>query len=217
MYIQGFMPYDFLIFDLDGTISDPQDGFVKSLNYALNCHGFEARQPADLACHIGPPLERTLEILVGQNDASLIAALVVKYRERYNDVGYAENALYEGMDGILQTLSRRQDLHLAVCTSKPAPTARRILDMFGLLDIFEFVDGGDVGIAKGQQLAGLLANNDISKNSLMIGDRSHDLIAAHGNGLAACAVLWGYGSRQELETEKPRHIVGKPKNLCNLS
>lgn len=188
------MRYQTLIFDLDGTISDPKPGFVNSINHALAFHDLPARDETELKQHIGPPLETTLAALVDSDDPALIHSLVGKYRERYADIGYSENSLYTGIPNVLEALSGIDGLLLGVCTSKRADFAERILDMFGLRHHFAFVSGGDVGIAKWQQLESLLEQQRITTDSLMIGDRHFDLTAAHRNYLASAGVLWGYGS-----------------------
>jgi phosphoglycolate phosphatase len=183
----------------------------------LEHHGFEAKEASEITCHIGPPLDKTLPVLIQNGDKALIASMVDKYRERYLDTGFSENVVYDGMNEILYDLANNSDARIAVCTSKPAKTAKTILQMFGLLELFEFVSGGDVGIEKWQQLAELRADNIITEKSLMIGDRSVDLTAAHKNGLSSAGALWGYGSRAELEAEKPVYIFEQPKKLIHLA
>jgi len=207
---------DWLLFDLDGTLSDPAEGFVNSMNHALAAFDFPQRPAPELTSHIGPPIERTIADLTGLEDPIRIRAVIDKYRERYAETGYAENALYPGIAETLQQLSEIDGIRLGVCTSKRADFAERILELFGLRAHFEFVSGGDVGIAKWQQLEGLLAAGTISKHTLMIGDRHFDLTAAHKNGLAAAGVLWGYGSHQELSEHSPRHLFSKPTELLSL-
>jgi phosphoglycolate phosphatase len=99
---------------------------------------------------------------------------------------------------------------LAVCTSKRAESAERILRMFGLIDLFRFVDGGDIRISKTEQIRQLRKSGVVTSNAIMIGDRSVDLIAAHQNGLRSGGVLWGYGSLAELEAERPAHLFRRP-------
>ena len=98
---------------------------------------------------------------------------------------------------------RDTGFRLGVCTSKPEPAARKVLQHFSLLHHFEFVSGGDIGVAKQSQLKSLLDENVIDRDAVMIGDRSVDLTAAHNNQLKSIAVLWGFGSTTELAAEKP--------------
>ena len=126
------MKYDFLVFDLDGTISDPKDGIVRSLNYALSAHGFASQDEIELSTFIGPPLDSTFKALTKSDNPELILSLVAKYRERYSDVGFSENVLYSGISEVLEQLSSISGLELGICTSKRADFAERILELFGL-------------------------------------------------------------------------------------
>ena len=208
--------YEWLLFDLDGTLSDPADGFVNSMNHALASYNYPPRPAAELTPHIGPPLEVTLAHLTGSDDSTHVRAMVDKYRERYGETGYAENRLYAGIVDTLKKLSQIEGIRLGVCTSKRADFAERILQQFDLHHYFEFVSGGDVGIAKWQQLGKLLSNKTITQNALMIGDRHFDLSAAAKNNLASAGVLWGYGSRSELSEHSPKYLFNHPSDILNI-
>jgi phosphoglycolate phosphatase len=121
------------------------------------------------------------------------------------------------MPGVLEQLSGISGLKLGVCTSKRVDFAERILKLFDLWHLFAFVDGGDVGIQKWQQLQALKEGGVVSLKSLMIGDRNVDLAAAHRNGLSAAGVLWGYGSLEELEEHKPAYMFTAPRELLSLA
>ena len=170
------MSKDWLIFDLDGTISDPKDGIVRSFNYALQAFGMPARPEAEIAAYIGPPLDQTFIQLVGSHEPGLIQMLVAQYRERYAEIGYRENQLYPGIPSVLAQLAASDQYRLGVCTSKRADFAEKILEMFGLREQFEFVSGGDIGIEKWQQLEGLRRDGVISPQAVMIGDRAVDRV-----------------------------------------
>ena len=210
------MKHDILIFDLDGTISDPEDGIVKSINYALKHFDLEPRSGTEISQFIGPPMDTTFQSLTGETDPNLISSLISKYRERYADVGYSENVLYGGIRESLTTLYNNSESRLAICTSKRIDFATKILDMFGLLELFDFVNGGDVGIEKWQQLGALLEKNQITRQSLMIGDRYVDLTAAHINNLNSAGVLWGYGSKEEIKKESPLYLFSSTQQLVEL-
>ncbi|WP_105103931.1 HAD hydrolase-like protein [Microbulbifer pacificus] len=205
--------YEWLLFDLDGTLSDPAEGFINCMNHALEQHDFAPCAAAVLTPHIGPPLEQTMVHLTGSSDEALIRSMVEKYRERYGETGYAENTLYPGVAEMLENLSQIEHTRLAVCTSKRADFAGRILEQFELHHYFEFVSGGDIGIAKWQQLERLLAEKRITSHALMIGDRHFDLSAAHRNNLPSAGVLWGYGSRRELLEHNPAYLFEAPNDL----
>jgi phosphoglycolate phosphatase len=191
------MPRAELVFDLDGTISDPAPGIARCVNYALRACGFAEVSEADIARFIGPPLDQAFEILVPNPNASALKLLVEKYRERYIEIGYAENALYDGMPEALQRLSGA-GVALGVCTAKRADVAEKILEMFGIAGYFSFVDGGDVGVPKARQLARLLGAGCLASAAQMIGDRAVDIEAARANGLGSVGVLWGHGTGDEL-------------------
>ena len=201
-----------LLFDLDGTLSDPLQGLSRSLDHALTHHGFPTCPPQEVARYVGPPLDLTFIALTGVSNATLIRALVATFRERYLDIGYSENTLYPGIASALKTL-QAAGKPMAVCTSKRQDIALKILHMFGLADYFSFVSGGDVGIEKWQQLAELRAQQLIPPDALRIGDRAVDLVAAHRNGLPSAGVLWGYGDRSELIAEQPVHLFNKPADM----
>ncbi|UIP29682.1 HAD hydrolase-like protein [Photobacterium sp. TLY01] len=209
------MKHDILIFDLDGTLSDPKEGIVRSFNHALAHFGLPELPEEEITRYIGPPLDKTFIALTGNDDPQFIADLVARYRERYADIGYAENRLYDGVKDTLLAL-HNQKIRMGICTSKPAHFAEQILTLFGLDGLFEFINGGDVGIEKWQQLQDLRQRLMISPHSLMIGDRAVDLTAAHQNGLLSAGVLWGYGSREELETEHPTYLFETPAHWLHL-
>lgn len=200
---------DLILFDLDGTISNPIIGIARSINHALTAMGFEEVSESRIAKFIGIPIDETFAAFCETESGKLVNQLVIKYRERFSAIGYSENVLYPGVRKALIDLHEK-NLRLAVCTSKRADYARRILQLFQLDGLFRFVDGGDIGIRKEQQIARMLADGKITGNAMMIGDRSVDLAAAHASGLASAGVLWGYGSREELERENPSRLFGAP-------
>jgi phosphoglycolate phosphatase len=208
--------YDCIVFDLDGTLTDPAVGIAASLNYSLFHHNYPERTAAELSQYIGPPLDQAFIHLTGSSDQRHIHSLVAKYRERYSTIGYAENRLYDGIPPVLQSLAA-SGIKLGVCTSKRADFAEKILALFHLRQHFAFVHGGDIGITKDQQLASLLRDGLVSARSIMVGDRAVDLASAHQNGLASAGVLWGYGSTAELSAENPRHLFHSPSELLVLS
>ena len=136
------------------------------------------------------------------------------WSERYADVGYAENIVYDGIPAMLDTL-RDHGAVLGVCTSKLPIFAERILVYFGLRDRFAFVSGGDIGVHKWQQLAALRTQGRVDDDAVMVGDRAIDIDAAHRNGLHACGVNWGFGSLQELRSAGPRYLCDRPADIVD--
>jgi phosphoglycolate phosphatase len=207
---------DTLVFDLDGTISDPSLGIGRSMNYALAAFGHAPLADADVSEFIGPPIDVAFARMTKSNDERRIAGLVAKFRERYGRVGYAENTLYPGMVDALASLARA-GASLALCTSKRVDFANRILEMFEIRRHFSHVDGGDVGIHKRDQLHRMLCDGCIGAGSVMIGDRAFDIDAAHANGLESVGVLWGHGSRGELEAAGAHRLIDSPVQLHELA
>jgi phosphoglycolate phosphatase len=210
------MVYAYLVFDLDGTLSDSKEGFLHSANAALSEFGYASIQNNAADACIGPPLDFIFQKITGSEDSKHIQELILKYREAYGRTGVTQNSLYPGIANLLETLSQR-DVKLAVCTSKRVDFAETILTTHRIRHYFTFVDGGDVGIPKWSQLQNLLENRVLPDNAVMIGDRDIDLVAAHRNGLASAGVLWGYGSRQELTRENPTHLFEEPGQLVELA
>ncbi len=201
-----------LVFDLDGTLSDPSSGIINCVNYALPLCGFATRTEQEISAEIGPPLDLMFRKFIPEITDDQIDELVLYYRERFVTDGFAENYLYENIAETIDVLTQ-SGFRVGVCTSKPEKSARRVLEHFELLSYFDFVSGGDIGVAKQSQLQNLLQNNVIDKQAVMIGDRGVDLIAAHNNGLRSVGVLWGFGDVAELKAEKPEFILSDVTEL----
>ncbi len=209
------MRYETLIFDLDGTISDPFTGISRSINYALESLSYDPVDPQRIRTLIGPPLTQIFEHFLGALPSPDMQDLVDKYRERYATIGYAENEIYEGIPGIIGQLADT-GYRMGICTSKRADYAQRIVDMFGLGQHFSFVDGGGDGIEKRQQIESMIALGMAANTAIMIGDRAVDVVAGKSNDLASAGVLWGFGERAELEQAAPDHLLESPTDLLGL-
>lgn len=205
-----------LVFDLDGTISDPTTGICRSLNYALAAFGYAAVDEQDVSQYIGPPLDAAFRRLARDASEDAILGMVEKYRERYGNVGYAENVLYAGIPEALEHLASR-GVPMGICTSKRVDFAERILKLFQLRTYFLFVSGGDTGVRKADQLRLLLEQGIAGDCSTMIGDRAIDVTAARINGFRSVGVLWGHGSKQELLGVAPDRLLEFPVELRDLN
>ena len=204
-----------LIFDLDGTLSDPAVGVVRCMNYALSCFDYTPLPDSEITQHIGPPLEQTIARLTGSNDDKHVDAVAAAYRERYGEIGFKENTVYPGITEMLDAL-QEAGIPLGVCTSKLQINAERVIDSFSLGNYFQFICGCSAKSSKAEQLEKLLSDNAIDQKAIMIGDRAIDLTAAHSNGLSSVAVLWGYGSIGELRAEQPEKMVESPEALADF-
>jgi phosphoglycolate phosphatase len=208
-------PIAYLVLDLDGTISDPLVGIARCMNYALEQFGHLPIAEDRISQFIGPPLDYAFRSIIGPAPTDHIAELVVKYRERYAEVGYLENVLYPGIPEALEILSGAE-VPLGLCTSKRGDFAEKIMKMFGLRHFFKFLSGGDIGVQKKEQLAELLREGKISNGSYMIGDRAVDVEAGKENGLGSVGVLWGHGTEEELRLADPTYILRHPNQLAEL-
>jgi phosphoglycolate phosphatase len=205
-----------VLFDLDGTLTDPGDGFVACISYALAKLECPACSPAEIRRHVGPPLEETLARLI--EDQAKIPAAVAFYRERYAAKGYLENAVYSGIEDALQRL-QAAGANLFVATSKPTVFAERILEHFGLRRYFRAVYGSELDGTRSNKkaLLGHLRNRERISAAAMIGDRAEDMRGARANGLVAVGALWGYGSRQELAAAGAERLCERPADLEQLA
>jgi phosphoglycolate phosphatase len=208
-----------LLFDLDGTLTDPFVGITTCIRFALTALGRPAPPADELRWCIGPPLKQSLATLLGAGHAHLADEALAKYRERFGSVGLFENTLYPAVPGVLEAL--KADGHLLrVATSKPRIYATRIVEHFGLLPFFESVEGSELDgrhVDKGPLIAHILETHGLAPGDvLMIGDREHDVAGARANGVAAIGVLWGYGSRAELEGAGAIACAATPDDLLAL-
>lgn len=191
-----------ILFDLDGTLTDPAEGITKSVAYALESFGIHVEDCTQLYPFIGPPLLESFPDFYGFSPEQTQQA-IAKYREYFADRGIFENVPYPGIHQALATL-KENGKRLLVATSKPTVFARRILEHFELLHYFDFVGGSDLEGTrgkKGQVIAYTLKEMGIADPSQawMVGDRMHDVLGARENGLECAGVLYGYGSREELQ------------------
>lgn len=205
------MQYHTILFDLDGTLTDPKEGITKSVAYALQHFGIQVENLDSLTCYIGPPLAVSFPEYHGISEEDTPTA-VAKYRERFSDVGWAENLVYDGIEQMLAAL-KQAGKKLLVATSKPEVFAVRILEHFGLNGYFDLICGAPMHAPKGHGKADVirdaLERAGISELSgaIMVGDRLHDVEGAHKIGLPCIGVLYGYGDREEMEACRADYIA----------
>lgn len=196
------MTIDTLFFDLDGTLTDNYPGISSCIVHALSHLGAEVPDETALRACVGPPLRSSFGRFLATNDPARIEQAIVHYRERFDVTGWHENVPYPGIDNALGKLAQR-GFRMLVCTSKPQRYADRIIDHFGLARYFSAVYGADLAGTlddKRRLLAHALAERDIEPaRAAMIGDRALDMQAAGANRMRGIGVLYGYGSREELQ------------------
>lgn len=204
------MHWKYLFFDLDGTLTDPMQGITRAVQYALRHFGIKVTDLTTLCPFIGPPLRNSFREFYDMSDAEAGAA-VAKYREYYAPKGIFENSLYEGIPGLLAEL-RGSGATLVMATSKPTHFAEQIARHFGFADDFALISGSlpdGSRDAKADVIRHALATLGIgdARQAVMIGDRRFDIEGAAATGLDSIGVLWGYGSREEMEAAKPTCIA----------
>jgi phosphoglycolate phosphatase len=205
-----------VLFDLDGTLTDPRRGFIGCIRHALSAMGRRCPPEAELATLIGPPLQQTFTELLA-SDAADVATAVDLYRDRFSRIGMFENAVYPGIEEALQAL-RTTGAALFVATSKPTLYAKRILEHFRLSAYFKAVHGSELdGLRAGkvELIAHVLAAERLPPAlTHMVGDREHDMRGAVANGVRAVGALWGYGSRDELVAAGASSLCERPSGLA---
>lgn len=194
--------YKYILFDLDGTLTEPKEGITKSVAYALEYYGIHVEDLDTLCPFIGPPLKESFMKFYGFDDIKAEEA-VEKYREYFRPYGVYENELYQGVTVLLEGL-KEQGKILVLATSKPTVFAKIILEHFELSQYFDCVVGSELDgtrVNKDEVIACALKEAGVQDKStaIMIGDREHDILGAKANGLDAIGVLYGHGSREELE------------------
>ena len=206
-----------ILFDLDGTLTDPLIGITKSVQYALKKYGIIEEDLWNLTKFIGPPLKESFMEFYGFSEEEGQKA-VEYYREYYAPVGIYENQVYEGLEKMLAAL-KEKGLSLCVATSKPERFAKMILDHFHLDSYFDLIGGAlmDGRTDKAEVISYVLAQLDTKKEKVvMVGDREHDVLGARKNGLDSIGVLFGYGNEEELKEAGADWIAKDMTELGNL-
>ena len=209
--------FRYLFFDLDGTLTDSQEGIINCMRYALERLGYE--MPEDTGKFLGPSLYQSFSEFLGMSDEQVEEAVRI-FRERYSTIGLFENRVYDGIPEMLERLECG-GMKLFIATSKPETFAVRILEKFGLAHYFSVIGGADINGTrnlKHEVIEYVLAKAGISKRErvLMVGDRKQDVLGAHKTGLECMGILWGYGSREELAGAGADYISETPQEAADM-
>ncbi len=204
---------EYMLFDLDGTLTDPKLGITTCVQYALKAFGIEEPDLDKLEPFIGPPLKDSFMEFYGFDEAKAQKA-VEKYRERFQDIGLYENEIYIGIPKMLRTLWKK-GIHLAVASSKPTVFVERILEHFKIKKYFEVIVGSELDGTRvnkdevvQEALRQLFQNKQVEKEKVyMIGDRKFDVEGAHAQGIESVGVSYGYGGLEELKEAQSDYIV----------
>lgn len=211
--------YQTILFDLDGTLTDPGFGITNSVMYALKKFNIEVEDRSSLYKFIGPPLRESYAKYYHFSDEEITRA-VAYYREYFSVKGIYENELYEGIAEMLEQI-KDSGRKVVLATSKPEEFAAEILRYFHIDHYFDFVAGSTMDgtrVRKADVIAHALESHGITDLSLavMVGDREHDILGAGEIGLDSIGVLYGYGSREELENAGATYIAEHVADIMNF-
>ena len=213
------MSYKYILFDLDGTLTESGPGIANSVAYALNKYGIKVDDVKELYKFVGPPLTDSFEKFYGFSKEKAVEATGF-FREYFKDKGIFENSPYEGVLDMLKTLKNAGKI-LIIATSKPEPFAIRIAEHFGFMENLTLICGSTFDgavVKKADSIRNVMAkipeiNGD---NAVMVGDRLHDVEGAHQCGLKCAGVLHGYGSEEELREAGADFIFLSSKELTEF-
>ncbi|MCL2488833.1 MAG: HAD family hydrolase [Oscillospiraceae bacterium] len=213
------MSWQYILFDLDGTLTDPEEGITKAVAFALARQGIDIPDRSVLRPFIGPPLRRSFMNRYGFS-AEQAEQAVADYREYFGQTGIFENKIYDGIPELLGKL-KEAGKSVALATCKPHPYAKRILDHFEITPYFDLIAGSEFDGTRGEkaEVVGYalerLAIQNLSQ-AVMIGDREDDMNGAKANQIYAVGVLYGYGPRKELETAGADIVVEDVTELAEI-
>lgn len=208
--------YKYILFDLDGTLTDPAEGITNSVAYSLSKYGIEVSDKKELYKFIGPPLKDSYIEYYGFSESDAVKAIEY-YREYFKPKGMFENEVYEGVPELLEEL-KRSGKKIILATSKPEVFSTEILKHFDLYKYFDFVSGATLDGTRSKKadiIAYAISEMGITEKEkcLMVGDRAQDINGAIANGIDSLGVLFGYGDREELESAGATYIAESVKDI----
>lgn len=215
------MGYKYILFDLDGTITESAPGIVNSVCYALTKMGYEVEDKNELLKFIGPPLADSMKQFYGMTDEEAEKA-VACYREYFSTKGLFENSVYEGIEETIMRLKEAGKI-LAIATSKPEVYSVKIAEYFDFAKQFLKICGATMDKTRSEKadvirytLETLEISEGDKRSVLMVGDRKHDILGAKENGLDSLGVLYGYGDREELKTAGADYIAETARDIAEI-
>ena len=207
--------YGYLLYDLDGTLTESGPGIINAARFALKHYGIEGGSNDELRKFIGPPLKDSFMRFYGFDEEKALDA-IIWFRKYYNSQGWCENSPYQGVPEMLNEL-KECGYKLIVATSKIESQAQRICGHFGIDCYLDDIVGSDDALRtkKDEVIRYVLEKNGIDdlSQAIMIGDREHDILGAKAVGIRSMGVLYGYGSREELEAAGADIIVERVEDI----
>lgn len=211
--------YDYIAFDLDGTLTDPEVGLVKGFIYAFDRIGIKYDSPESLRRYIGPPLHQEWKREYGFTEEQTREAISI-FREYYDKTGWAENRVYDGIVEMLERL-KAAGKTIVLATSKPENTARRIMALFGLDKYFDFCGGASTSSTRDKKWEVLeysldAVNATDDARCILVGDRKYDAEGAAICGIDSIGVLWGHGTEEEITASGFTYVAKTPEDVVKL-
>lgn len=209
----------YVLFDLDGTLTDPKEGITKCVQYALGAFGIVEDNLDNLTAFIGPPLIESFMKYYGFDEKNAWNC-IEKYRERFEAVGKFENRVLDGVPQMLKKL-KENGCKIALASAKPEYFAKQILEKYDLMQYFDFVKGADLNgrhTEKQSIIREVLEKLSVESLSeaVMVGDRLHDIVGAHNCGIKCIGVRFGYAEEGELEQYHADYIADTVGDLEKL-
>ncbi|MBW4687926.1 MAG: HAD family hydrolase [Komarekiella atlantica HA4396-MV6] len=208
-----------ILFDLDGTLTDPKLGITRCIRFALSELGYKPPNTDELHWCIGPPIKHSFSLLLNTSDDTVLEQAISLYRSRFATIGLFENSLYPQMSETLNAI-RFAGYQTFVATSKPHVYATQIIEHFGLSSLFDGVYGSELDgtrSVKADLIYHILVTEQLSSSHVvMVGDRSHDIIGANHNHITSIGVTYGYGTEEELKTHGADFIAHTPDEIPKL-
>jgi len=207
--------FSHVLLDLDGTITNPKEGITRAVAYALDSFSMPYKSLDSLCSFIGPPLDTSfMEFGLSKSDTQIAIA---KFREYYADKGIFECELFEGIPDLLKTL-KQDGKKIFLATSKALFFAKIVLEHYNITEYFDFISGSELDgtrVIKGEVIAYALeqTNTTVTSSVVMVGDRRHDIIGAKSQKLCSVGILYGFGSKEELEAENADYLIDTIENL----
>ena len=208
--------YRYLLFDLDGTLTDSAEGIIKCVQYAAQKMGAEYKSAEELRVFVGPPLSESFKAVYGFSEEETRQAIVY-YRERFQPIGMFENAVYPGIPELLECMKAHGKINL-IASSKPEAFVKTILEHFDIAKYFDVIVGVKSDASRHSTKTGLILEameklGAAEKSQvLMVGDRHYDITGAKGAGVSSCGCLWGYGNKEEFIFV----FIPKSQHLCHI-
>lgn len=208
-----------LLFDLDGTLTDPKEGILNSIHYALKKKEIIENHPEELLSFIGPPLHLSFQNRYNLSIDESFEMLKI-FREYFAEKGIFENTLYAGIPELLKSL-KKQNKIISLATAKPTHFAKQVIEHFKIAPFIDYIAGANTDGSRTDKkeivaYAKEITGNKADAEYLMIGDREYDIMGAHFNQVEACWVRYGYGEEAIVMKEKPEYVCDSVSELANL-